>query len=72
MSWVGGGPNFPGVTGEQAKWSSDGKTCTLPVALQPDHEYLLGINSLQHINFQSKWGVHVEPVQYMFRTRAGK
>ena len=40
--------------------------------MQPDHEYELGINSLQHINFQSKWGVPVEPVIYKFQTRTAK
>ena len=71
MSWTGGGENFPGAaTGEQAKWSGDGKTCTLPVSLQPDHQYELGINSLHHVNFQSKWGVPLVPVTYKFKTKS--
>lgn len=73
MSWTGGGDNFPDPReGEQAKWSADGKTCLLPVSLKPNHEYQLGINSRSHINFQSKWGVPVEPASYSFKTGRGK
>jgi beta-lactamase regulating signal transducer with metallopeptidase domain len=69
MSWTGGGENFPQPTGE-AIWSEDRKTCTLPVQLKPDHSYQLGLNSLSHNNFQSKWGVPLEPVVYEFTTAA--
>jgi RNA polymerase sigma-70 factor (ECF subfamily) len=73
MSWTGGGDLFPkSPAGKKAEWSSDGKTCTLPVALEPDHEYQIGINSLSFNNFQSKWGVPAEPVAYKFRTRGTK
>ena len=73
MSWTGSGPNFPSIpAGEKPRWSADGRTCTLTVALKPDHEYRLGLNSLSHINFQSKWGVPLEPVVYRFRTRAAE
>lgn len=73
MSWTGGGEQFPTVTeGEQAKWSGDGKTCILPVTLEPGKSYRLGINSLSHINFQSKWGVPVVPVEYRFATKAAQ
>ncbi|NOY40428.1 MAG: M56 family metallopeptidase [Planctomycetes bacterium] len=69
MSWTGGGENFPQVAaGRSARWTNGGKTCVLSVTLKSDWRYLLGINSLSHINFQSKWGVPVEPVEYRFRT----
>ncbi|MEX2114803.1 MAG: M56 family metallopeptidase [Pirellulales bacterium] len=69
MSWTGGGEYFPDIPeDQQAKWSKDGQTCTLPVRLEADHEYRLGLNSLSHINFQSKWGVPLSPVVYTFRT----
>ncbi len=72
MSWTGGGDNFPqSPEGKKAQWSADGKTCILPVSLMPEHEYQLGINSRSHINFQSKWGVPVEPVVYWFKTDGG-
>jgi beta-lactamase regulating signal transducer with metallopeptidase domain len=72
MSWTGGGPSFPkdAPDGKRPGWSNDGKTCTLPVSLEPGHEYELGLNSLKHINFQSKWGMPLEPIVYKFRTRA--
>lgn len=69
MSWTGGGENFPEIpNGQRPKWSKDGLTCTLPVRLQRDHDYQLGLNSLSHINFQSKWGVPLPPVEYTFHT----
>jgi hypothetical protein len=53
---------------EKPKWTSDGRTCILPVTLKADNQYKLGLNSLQHVNFQSKWGVPLAPVNYEFKT----
>jgi beta-lactamase regulating signal transducer with metallopeptidase domain len=70
MSWTGGGPSYPaGPSGARAEWSSDGKTCILPVTLRPGHSYRLGLNSLSYNNFQSESGVPLEPVVYQFKTR---
>lgn len=69
MSWTGGGEAFPSLPdGKKPKWSKDGRTCSLPVVLKPNHEYKLGFNSLSHNNFQSKWGVPLKPVVYNFKT----
>ena len=39
MSWTGGGDLFPKLPEDKKpKWSKDGKTCTLPVSLEPNHE----------------------------------
>jgi carboxyl-terminal processing protease len=71
ISWTGGGTTFPKIPeGKTASWSDDGLTCTLPVALEPDHDYQLGLNSVTHKNFTSKWGVPLEEVVYKFRTRS--
>lgn len=67
MSWTGGGPKMPRA--RDPVWSEDDRTCTLPVALEPGRDYELGINSLSASNFQSRWGVPLEPVVYKFRTR---
>ncbi len=73
MSWVGGGPLFPKLPQDKkASWSEDGLTCTLPVALEPNHEYELGLNSASFNNFQSRWGVPLEPLIYKFRTGQAK
>jgi hypothetical protein len=32
----------------------------------------LGLNSPSHNNFQSEWGVSLEPIVYKFRTRAAE
>ena len=69
MSWTGGGEAFPSLPDSKIpKWSKDGRTCSLPVVLKPNHEYKLGFNSLSHNNFQSKWGVPLKPVVYTFKT----
>ncbi|HQU46977.1 MAG TPA: M56 family metallopeptidase, partial [Pirellulales bacterium] len=71
MSWTGGGAEFPKIPdGKTASWSDDGLTCTLPVSLEPEHGYQLGLNSVSHNNFQSKWGVPLEAVVYKFQTGA--
>jgi hypothetical protein len=74
MSWTGSGENFPKERpdGKKAGWSKDGKTCTLPVLLEPGHDYVLGLNSVSYANFQSKWGVPSDPIIYRFRTRDSK
>jgi hypothetical protein len=73
MSWTGSGPQFPKIAdGEKPRWSADRRTCTLPVSLTPGHEYRLGLNSPSHNNFQSEWGVPLEPIVYQFRTRASE
>jgi beta-lactamase regulating signal transducer with metallopeptidase domain len=70
MSWTGSGRDFPkSPPDSHAEWSSDGKTCTLPVVLEPGHSYRLGLNSVNHNNFQSEPGVPLEPVIYQFQTR---
>lgn len=70
MSWTGSGPGFPkSPAGNQASWSSDGKTCIFPVSLEPGHGYRLGLNSRKFINFESEWGVPLQPFAYQFKTR---
>ncbi len=70
MSWTGGGDLFPkSPAGETAHWSDDGLTCTLPVSLEPDHDYRIGLNNERYNNFQSKWGVPLKPVVYKFHTK---
>jgi hypothetical protein len=70
FSWTGGGPEFPTIPeGQGAKWSRNRRTCTLPVALQPDKSYRLGLNSPSFKNFKSREGVPLEPVVYRFKTR---
>jgi hypothetical protein len=69
FSWTGSGPNHPEVTGRPF-WTADGKTCVLPVKLKPNWDYMLGLNSPSHKNFQSESGIPLEPVRYRFSTRA--
>ena len=69
MSWIGGGKDFPELPADkQAVWSVDKKTCTLPVALRPNQQYRIGLNSTSHRNFQSESGILLEPVLYEIKT----
>jgi len=68
-SFTGGGPSFPSAPGgAKPRWSADGKTCMLPISLAPGRQYELGLNSVTHKNFTSKWGVPLVPVRYTFAT----
>lgn len=70
FSWTGGGPDYPAVPkGERPHWSEDHRACVLPVRLEPNRRYRLGLNSPSHKNFQSADGVPLDPVIYTFHTR---
>ena len=69
FSWTGGGPQFPTIPeGKKPSWTEDRKTCVLPVALQPNTSYRLGLNSPSFKNFRSAQGVPLVPVVYTFKT----
>jgi hypothetical protein len=65
-SFCGGGPNFPKFVGKP-QWK-DEKTVLVEVALEPDHDYSLGLNGPTAHNFQSRKGVALVPVQWNFST----
>jgi hypothetical protein len=68
-SWCGGGPQFPSTPdGLRPSQSPDHKTCILPVVLEPNHSYALGLNSPSHRNFKSETGIPLVPVAYRFST----
>ena len=66
-SIVGGGDAFPSISGD-ATWS-DAKTFVIPVTLQPDHQYQLGINSDTFKGFAGKNGQPAEWYPVRFHTR---
>lgn len=66
-SWCGGGETFPKTRGN-AIWKDD-RTCVLPVKLEPNHEYALGINCPAANNFRSKGGTSAEFLTLTFTTR---
>ncbi len=65
-SLCGGGPAFPSVKGTPT-WK-DARTLCVDVALEPDHEYQLGLNSQTATAFRSKDGVQLAPVAWAFST----
>jgi beta-lactamase regulating signal transducer with metallopeptidase domain len=69
FSWCGDGPQFPiRPEGKRPFWTDGGKTCVLPVKLEPGVEYEIGLNSPLSKNFQSAGGVPLEPMLYSFKT----
>lgn len=67
FSWVTLDERFPETT-DKPQWNDDHTVCTLPVSLKPDASYHLSLNSGRHINFQSAFGVPLEPVEWSFST----
>ncbi|TWT96811.1 Regulatory protein BlaR1 [Botrimarina colliarenosi] len=70
MSWVRTGGWFPGAEDGRAWWSKDGRTCTLPVALEPGVTYQLSLNGSHYVNFQSQHGVPAPTTVWSFTTEA--
>ncbi|MEQ8846974.1 Ig-like domain-containing protein [Botrimarina sp.] len=68
MSWVKADGGWPGAEGRPAEWSRDGRSCSLPVDLDPGLTYKLQLNGSHYVNFQSKWGVPLAPVEWTFTT----
>lgn len=67
FSWTGGGPEFPETTGKPY-WAADQRTCVLPVRLQPNWSYRVGLNSPSHKNFKSASGRPLDQVVWRFTT----
>lgn len=67
FSWTGGGDQYPEGTG-RPQWSTNMRTCTLPVRLKPNWNYRLGLNSPSHRNFRNADRVPLEPVVWRFST----
>jgi RNA polymerase sigma-70 factor (ECF subfamily) len=70
FSFVGGGETYPKTRGKPA-WVDD-RTCVLPVALEPEHEYWLSINSDRFTNFRSAGGEPAVPYPIAFKTGPAK
>jgi len=71
-SWslVGGGPNFPEVTGKPS-YDASGKVWRVAVRLKPDWTYRFWLNSERFNGFQSREGVALESMAVTFRTGKG-
>ena len=70
FSFVGSGETYPKTRGK-ATWLND-RTCVLPVALEPEHEYWLSINSDRFTNFRSAGGEAAVPYPIAFKTGPAK
>ena len=68
-SFVGETKHMPKVTGKP--WfSTDGKTFTLPVKLEPGKQYILRLNGLQSHGFTSADGYALDPMEFVFSAAA--
>ena len=70
-SFVGGGPNFPKVTGKPS-FDGERRTLTLPVELKPDWSYEFWLNRGRFSSFRSAEGVPLRSVHVTFRTRKAR
>ena len=59
---------FPEMTG-QPRFSNDGRTCVLPVKLQPGRTYATWINVDDVQNFQDRDGNAAIPYLLIFQTK---
>ena len=57
-SWVGGKP----------RWLDDGRTCVLPVKLEPGKGYAVWLNSQKFRNFKDSQGQSAVPYLLVFET----
>ncbi len=71
FSWVTLDESFPEMAGKPA-WDAQGRHCGMPVKLEPGKDYRLGLNSGNHINFQSQWGMPLSPIVWEFSTKAAE
>jgi hypothetical protein len=60
---------FPETTGE-SRYEADGKTCALPVKLEPGKTYLIVLNYKEDKNFKDREGRPATPYWLQFSTRA--
>jgi len=68
-SWSTWSPEtFPEVTGP-IHYQQDGRTCVLPVKLQPGRTYATWLNSPNFHNFQDRQGRPSVPYLLIFETR---
>ena len=68
-AFVGGGPKYPKTTGKPS-YDEACKVVTLPVQLEPSHDYELWLNRGKFDSFRSADGDVLRPVRVRFRTRA--
>lgn len=61
--------SFPTVTGD-IHYLADGRTCVLPVKLEPGKTYASWINSSKFRNFKDKEGRPAIPYLLVFRTKS--
>ena len=59
---------FPEATGKP-RYLPDGKTCVMPVELEPGTTYVIWLNSQQFGNFKDLAGRSAVPYRLRFRTR---
>jgi RNA polymerase sigma-70 factor (ECF subfamily) len=59
---------FPKVTGK-IRYDKDGRTCVLPVKLEPGKTYAVWVNSERFQNFKDEGGRSAVPYLLVFQTR---
>ena len=60
----------PKVEGGKIHFEPDGRTCVMPVKLEPGKTYVIGVNSERFHGFQDEQGHPALPYLLVFRTKA--
>ncbi len=72
-SWslVGGGPNFPEITGKP-KYDETGRVWSVPIGLKENWTYRFMLNSDRFTSFRGRQGTPLSPVTVRFTTGKGR
>ncbi|MEM9643621.1 MAG: permease prefix domain 1-containing protein [Planctomycetota bacterium] len=66
-SWCQTGQPFPTLAGP-IRYAPDGRTCVMPVKLDPDTAYVISVNSSSFQNFKDDAGIPAIPYVLRFKT----
>ena len=67
MSLVGGGPEFPEITGKPG-WTDGNHTIIFAMKLEPDHSYRMSVNNARFTGFANQRGISAVPYPIHFKT----
>ncbi len=68
-SWPSGNKYATPESDGEIHFEPDGRTCVMPVKLEPGKTYVLGVNSERHRNFKDTEGRPALPYLVVFRTK---
>ncbi len=70
-SWTGNPSSVPKPNG-RIHYEKDGRTCVMPVKLEPGKTYVQGVNGGRFGNFKDRNGQSALPYLLVFHTKAAR